>query len=322
MSKAALGPVHGRLAAQAVQQAAEAAATTADLRQQRAQDRRQAQAARSDDHHHGQFGGYLFRPSRNRAPLKPPRPSSLRRRPPPPPGAGLEIGADQPAATVSLPLIASLLDIDDEPPVLDIDFDMAGENGSGGSSEEERMRGRRLAQQWRLCRQPSTDTRAGTAQTTAPAAVTTPAQVPMSMPSVAFSSTTAAPASTTESPPLSAEMKARLLVRRLLDLVEGPRHMGPANLLLDAVRTYLLDSVDVSAFATLQRVKQALLEGRAERSSGKGTATPDEAQEDRHVLLPLLLLNAGRPRTGAQRLQACDRISLISGLPPPQGIRA
>ena len=82
---------------------------------------------------------------------------------------------------------------------------------------------------------------------------------------------------------------------------------------LMAVRAYLHHSGEPRAFSTLERVKQLLVE-RSSTAARQGArpAPASEKEQDRHLLLPLVLLNADRPRTRDQRDQACDRMELLS----------
>ncbi|TXD72220.1 hypothetical protein FUT87_24465 [Mitsuaria sp. TWR114] len=89
-----------------------------------------------------------------------------------------------------------------------------------------------------------------------------------------------------------------------------------AALRLVAVRAYLQSRLEPGPLATLARVKQALLDQRSE--PGPRVAAPtdpadpaEEARQNRHALLPLLLLNADRPRTPLQTRLSCDRIEMV-----------
>lgn len=82
--------------------------------------------------------------------------------------------------------------------------------------------------------------------------------------------------------------------------------------------SYIAAAAPRGAFAALARVKAVLLDPatappREERAAARG-----EAQENRHLLLPLLLLNLDRPRTPVQRSAACDRLDLIAFGPGAQ----
>lgn len=131
------------------------------------------------------------------------------------------------------------------------------------------------------------------------------------------------------------EDQARALVGALLAINaraggEGPAlATGAATLQLAAVRAYLQKEQEVRTdpekgpetgpLATLERVKQVLLERRPSDAPQQRAAAPDESQQNRNLLLPLLLLNANRPRTEAQNQQACDRITLACAMTGLQG---
>lgn len=93
----------------------------------------------------------------------------------------------------------------------------------------------------------------------------------------------------------------------------GPGGMRPPSeaLRLTAVRAYLQHRHECGAFATLDRVKQQLLGRSTPCTPGTHALPASEQEQDRRLLLPLVLLNADRPRTHTQRDQACDRIELI-----------
>jgi hypothetical protein len=94
---------------------------------------------------------------------------------------------------------------------------------------------------------------------------------------------------------------------------------------LTAVRAYL-HSRERGAFITLERVKQVLVEASASKGSQSARTTPatpiSEKEQDRHLLLPLTLLNADRPRLDEQRDQACDRLELLGSSRHMQATRS
>jgi len=93
----------------------------------------------------------------------------------------------------------------------------------------------------------------------------------------------------------------------------GGMGLSSEALQLTAVRAYLQRNRERGAFTTLERVKQMLVETTAAGRTQNARATPvTEKEQDRHLLLPLTLLNADRPRTHEQRDQACDRMELLS----------
>lgn len=111
---------------------------------------------------------------------------------------------------------------------------------------------------------------------------------------------------------------AQALISVLLAIARPNQASGAVKLSSDAlqlmaVRAYLHHSGEPRAFSTLERVKQLLLE-KASTATRQGArpAPASEKEQDRHLLLPLVLLNADRPRTRDQRDQACDRMELLS----------
>ena len=99
------------------------------------------------------------------------------------------------------------------------------------------------------------------------------------------------------------------------DMATGNTKLSAQALQLTAVRAYLR-SGERGPFTTLERVKQVLMENSAsKRTQGARTTAPapiSEKQQDRHLLLPLMLLNADRLRLDEQRNRACDRMELLS----------
>lgn len=93
----------------------------------------------------------------------------------------------------------------------------------------------------------------------------------------------------------------------------GGTRLSSDALQLMAVRAYLQRSGEPRAFSTLERVKHLLVE-RSSTGARQGArpAPASQKEQDRHLLLPLTLLNADRPRTRDQRDQACDRMELLS----------
>ena len=144
-----------------------------------------------------------------------------------------------------------------------------------------------------------------------------------------------APASPDAIAAASPEYRAMALVGALLELEATAGRGAPtapggsvglvtqlAALRLVAVRAYLQSRLEPGPLATLARVKQALLDQRSEPgprvaapanpAASAASADPaEEARQNRHALLPLLLLNADRPRTPLQTRLSCDRIEMV-----------
>lgn len=287
-----------------IQAAAEAAAAQA------AADARHTEArphhGRHGAGHHGQFGGYVFRPGR--APAAPPqrRPVPLRRRPPQLPGAN-SAGTDHenehgPMLNMALLPQSSAVEDQDRAATLDVDA-MGRHEDPHGAPQEDASHQRRQALRWRTGLRAWQDADAallpGLQAACGPGAQALWAQAAPSM-------------------AVRAEDLARALVEALvgIDTAAAPAEAGPGatTLQLAAVRSYLMQGPAAGMagrpLATLERVKRALLESRGQGAQRPAGAMPDEARQNRNLLLPLKLLNADRPRTEAQVRQACSRIEL------------
>lgn len=252
--------------------------------------------------HRGQFGGYVFRLGRAPAPPNPRRPAPLRRRPPHPPGAqaGMEHDAEH-GMSLSTQLLPMSAEVEDERHAAGMDIDMmAGHDEQHEGSQEQQLRGRHRALQWRIGQQDRPAADARTMEPQLQAAGGAGAQALLQEPEAKVQG--------------RPEDQARALVSALLAIntrAGEPGAPGAATLQLAAVRAYLQKGCEAGPLATLQRVKQALLEDRPSGAQQPGAAVPDESQQNRNLLLPLLLLNANRPRTETQNQQACDRMTLV-----------
>lgn len=265
--------------------------------------------------HRGQFGGFVFRLARAPAAPPPRRPVPLRRRPPSALGAN---AADmdhehEHGLMPSMALLPQSSAVEDEEraAAMDVDATDRHEDAHDGLQQQE-SRQRRLALQWRVGSQPRPD--AGNALLAGLEAACGPA--------VQLLWAQAAP-----NAPLRADALACALVQALagVNTAGPPSPSGPGitSLQLAAVRAYLMQrqqaGVAGRALATLERVKLALLESRRTGVRLPASAVPDEAQQNRNLLLPLKLLNADRPRTAEQLQQACCRIELACQAGPATG---
>jgi hypothetical protein len=112
-------------------------------------------------------------------------------------------------------------------------------------------------------------------------------------------------------PPLRLMLATAL--RTAADLLPKSDHLpSPQAAQMAAVRAYLRIAPGDEAALNLGGVKQLLTEVCAQipPRSSEGTAE-GERRSDLLLLLPLLLLNAERPRTKEQRLVAADRLGLL-----------
>ncbi|WP_140636084.1 hypothetical protein [Methylibium rhizosphaerae] len=285
------------------------AAAQATAAQAAAESRRHETHARPHHHgagHRGQFGGFVFRLGRAPSPATPRRPAPLRRRPPRPPGpnpAGMEHEGDHGLA-LNMPLLPQSSAVEDEERAASLQIDTAGwhEDSREGMREEESRQGHR-GLQWRVGSQSRPDAEA-VLLSGLQAAGGTGAQALWEQ---------AAPGAT-----LRHEDLARALVGALVGVNSpgAPAQPGPGvtTLQLAAMRLYLTKGleagIECGPFATLAGVKRALLESLGRGTQRPAAAVPDEAQQNRNLLLPLKLLNADRPRTEEQVRQACSRIEL------------
>lgn len=265
--------------------------------------------------HRGQFGGFVFRLARAPAAPPPRRPVPLRRRPPTPPGAnaaGMEHEHEQgPMSNMALLPQSSAVEDEERAAAMDVDaMDRHGDAHDG--LQEQQSRQRWLALQWRVGSRPRPD--AGDALLAGLEAAGGPGVQLLW-------------AHTAPNAPLRADDLAGALVQALagVNTADTPRQFGPGitTLQLAAVRAYLMKrqqaGVAGRALATLERVKLALLESRRPDARRPASAVPEEAQQNRNLLLPLKLLNADRPRTAEQLQQACCRIELACQAGPAMG---
>jgi hypothetical protein len=253
---------------------------------------------------HGQFGNYVFRYGRP-APPAPRRPVPLRARQKPP---SAQSGAAEhepehfdPSANVSARAGA----LDDEgtrPANMDA---MPDDDASHDQTGQRRSRSR---PQVRVMPEPTPS--AKTLETLLEQLCGEPAQV--------LCRKTGTNVGTNVGTIARAEHAQALLGVLLAiapDMATGNTKLSAQALQLTAVRAYLR-SGERGPFTTLERVKQVLMENSAsKRTQGTRTAAPapiSEKQQDRHLLLPLMLLNADRLRLDDQRDQACDRMELLS----------
>jgi hypothetical protein len=102
-------------------------------------------------------------------------------------------------------------------------------------------------------------------------------------------------------------------LRSAADLSPKSDHLpSPQAAQMAAIRAYLQVAPGDESALNLGGVKQLLTEVCAQipPRSTEGTAE-GERRSDLLLLLPLLLLNAERPRTEEQRLVAADRLGLL-----------
>ncbi len=304
------GSIRRQLAAEAAAAAARVSeARSAAVAHRHNLDPHESEQQRSQGHR-GHFRSYMFRNVRTPTPPPTRRTPTPRRRPPAPPGAS-----------------ASGLDHDEQaPPPPTPDGAAAGEalfapafepgpptrhDEPGERDQEHRREEARGRQRWRIG-----------ARSEPPAS---PADWHAALEARAGSNAKAlAPVLAGGITAASAEYRAMALVGTLLALDADPAGAAAATgsagqstaLALAAVRAYLMHRAEPGPLATLARVKQALLDQRSEpRPPSPAPADPAdpavEARQNRHLLRPLQLLNADRPRTEAQNGQACDRIALV-----------
>jgi hypothetical protein len=280
---------------------AQAAAQAAAV--QAAAEARQQDARHHGHHgagHRGHFGGYVFRLVRAPAPPPPRRPVPLRRRPRPP-GAGMADmdHENEHGLLLNMPLLPQSSAVEDQQRAAAMDVAAMGrQDDPREDPQQQETRRDPRALQWRLGSQRRLDADAG-------------------LPTLQAACGAAGQALWAQAP-VNAAMRAEDLARALvgalagLNAAGGPSvaGQGATTLQMAAVRAYLLKVLEAGVagrpLGTLGSVKQALLELRRP----PGVAMPDEAQQDRNLLLPLKLLNADRPRTPQQVRQACSRIEL------------
>lgn len=263
----------------------------------------------------------MFRPGRNPAPPPPRRTVSLRRRHPPPGAQHAGMDHEEHGASLNMPQFlpkSATVEDDQRADGLDIDM-MTGRDEQHDGSREEELRGKHRALRWRIGQEPRPDGRNMESQLQA----------------VCGAGAQALWQERDAQVQVGPEDQARALVSALLAINaraggEGlALATGAATLQLAAVRAYLQKEQEAQKspekgpeagpLATLERVKQALLERRPSTAPQQRAAAPDESQQNRNLLLPLLLLNANRPRTEAQNQQACDRITLACAATGLQG---
>ena len=271
--------------------------------------------------HRGQFRGYVFRTVRAPAPPPPRRPTPLRRRPPSPPGTGAA-GPDHEEHANAPPLPSmpgfAAAEQPERAPGLDLG-PLTRHDDPGEREQDDRREEARHDRRWRIGARsaPSSGASAWQSAFEALAGANARALAPASPDAIAAA---------------SPEYRAMALVGALLELVAAAGRGAPtapagpvglvtqlAALRLVAVRAYLQSRLEPGPLATLARVKQALLDQRSE--PGPRVAAPanpaasadpaEEARQNRHALLPLLLLNADRPRTPQQTRLSCDRIEMV-----------
>ena len=309
------GSLRRILAAEATQAARTAERREATIAHRHNLDHHSA-AAQAGHGHRGHFRGYVFRAVRAPAPPPPRRPTTLRRRPPPPPGSGAAgMDHEEHATTPPSPGQAGFAAPEEalREPGLDLGplmrHDDLGERDRDDRGEEARHERRRRIGAWNGPTASVPDWRSALA---------------------ALGGIDARSLSVAESSPgqaVTPEERALALVNTLLALdvaAAGHRTSMPSGtspgllaqltaLRLTAVRAYLLHRGEPGPLATLARVKQALVEQRRAPPAPAGDPSDpaEEARQHRNALLPLLLLNADRPRTPAQTRLACDRIDLV-----------
>jgi hypothetical protein len=277
--------------------------------------------------HRGQFRGYVFRTVRAPAPPPPRRPTPLRRRPPSPPGAGAA-GPDHEEHANAPPLPSmpgfAAAEQAERAPGLDLG-PLTRHDDPGEREQDDRREEARHDRRWRIGARSAPPSGAASASAGA---------WQSAFEALAGANARAlAPASPDAIAAASPEYRAMALVGALLELEAAAAGRGaptapggPAGLVtqlaalrLVAVRAYLQSRPEPGPLATLARVKQALLDQRSE--PGPRVAAPtdpaasadpaEEARQNRHALLPLLLLNADRPRTPQQTRLSCDRIEMV-----------
>jgi hypothetical protein len=104
-----------------------------------------------------------------------------------------------------------------------------------------------------------------------------------------------------------------LALRHVVDLpAQSPHLPGPQSAQLRAIQAYLRVVPGDETPLNLRAVKQLLIDASAGLPVRADNLSPEgERRGDLRVLLPLMLLNAERPRTKEQRLLAIDRLSLM-----------
>jgi hypothetical protein len=244
---------------------------------------------------HGQYGGYVFRPGRNPAPPVPRRAGQMRpRQNSPTAQSGGAEQAEQHDPMGNVPARAGTLDDEHRPRAVN----MEGTSDDASHDESGQRESRSLPQ---LRMRPEPTPSAKTLESLLEQLCGSPAQA---LCRNAGTSTKAE--------------HAQALLNTLLAIASpamasvGTKLSGEA-LKLMAVRAYVLNSRERGAFATLERVKQVLVEmTTSARTQGARATPPSEKEQDQHLLLPLTLLNADRPRTPEQSGQTCDRMELLS----------
>jgi hypothetical protein len=263
---------------------------------------------------HGQFGGYVFRHPRNGPPPAPRRPVPLRprQRPRAAQNGAAEHEPEQfdPSATLSTRTGA-----------MDEDEGTRGANTDGmpddAGHDQTGQRRSRSRPQVRLMPEPTPSAR--TLETQLEQVCGSPAQV------LCRSSDTNAGTGAGTAGTEHARALLEVLQAITPDTATGDTKASAQALQLTAVRAYLR-SRERRAFTTLERVKQVLVEASASKGSQSARTTPatpiSEKEQDRHLLLPLTLLNADRPRLEEQSDQACDRLELLSSSRHMQATRS
>lgn len=258
----------------------------------------------------GQFGGYVFRLGRAPAPPAPRRtvPLSQRRPAPGAQQAGMETDSEH-ALQTGVPLQASALE--DEQRAASLGIDEATDHDDREGTEGQDRRQGHQALQWRVRAQAGPAAEASAMQAWLKEACGAGAQALWQEPGAKAQGPSAEQA--------RALVSALLAINSPAGLAPSAPRPGVATLQLAAVRSYLQRCSEPGALATLAHVKQALLDVLSTGTPNERTAMPaSEPQQNRNLLLPLLLLNADKPRTDRLRHRACDRIELLC-LPGAKG---
>ncbi|MCW7540810.1 hypothetical protein OOT46_23605 [Aquabacterium sp. A7-Y] len=289
-------------------QARESAAAL--LRQERTEQRERK--ANESRHEHGQFGGYVFRPLRSRPSSvqlpslrRPPRAAGPRPRPPANHAAQHH---DEPLTHDRDPNANAWLLQDDKPRrVAEQDAGCgSGGDSAGGNDEHRRMLARAQANAmlqrsaWRSLPDPAP-----------PAQAFRAALLGAALPGAA---------ALFGSPPAAGSSGQRELLQAVISLVSAAARREPT----DGPAPALAGTMMAAAQAFLQRcksgeplnlgqVKEALLSAQrqAPLKAGQGDKAQDAKVQNALLLLPLLVLNLSRPRTGDQHGLAVDRLQLM-----------
>lgn len=274
------------------------------LRQERAENR--DRKAHDRQHEHGQFGGYVFRHLRSRpasvqlpALRRPPRAAGPRPRPAASHASNPH--HDEPLAHDRDPAASNWLLNPDQPRVV-VEAGGGGDAGDGHHEQDEhrrmlaRAQGRSEALGYSLqCRTLPDPRGAGQALKQRLLAAALPG----------------AQALFGAAGGLAGDESA--LLQSVISLVASAAQAPPTGaalplsaVMLAAAEAWLRHTRSPQALS-LAQVKQALLSARLPRDGG----VHSERVQNALMLLPLLVLNLTRPRTGAQREQALERLQLM-----------